>query len=647
MTGSQDSKNLSRLVTLVATALTMAILHFAREILLPITLAMLFTFLLTPLVVRLERWHLGRIPSVLLVVAFAFVVIGGVGYVVTKQLVELSEQLPAYKDNLITRARALRGGTEGRFERVTRTIEEIGEEFSGGNSEKGATKLTPEGQPTETSSSNLEAPPAEWLAWMQSRLDAEQSGQKPAEEAEPVMAVRVVEIPPSPINQISTWLGPLVGPLATAGMVVVLVIFFLLGREDLRNRLIQLFGRSHLHATTEAFNDAASRVSRYLRMQLLVNSSYGVAVAIGLAVIGLPNAFLWGVLGLCLRFLPYIGPWLSAVMPIFLSLAIFTGWTVPLLTIGLFLVLELVVNNVIEPLAYGSSIGVSTVGIIIAAIFWTWMWGPVGLVLAVPLTVCLIVMGHYIPPLRFISVLFGDQATLSIEERMYQRLLAFDYDEAYKLAQESLRTSNLGACYDQVMIPTLFLAERDRHAELLSEKQERFVLQAARELIEDLEEAVEPAEPPPEGNGRVPRIFLVPVGDQADEIATEMLSQLLLRRGVHVEEGSLDMLVSETVERVAEVNADAVVISAMPPLATRDGRLLCRRLRARYPSVPIVVGLWNGNGLVRTKQRLIQAGASEVVTGLEAAATKAIVAATNAMTTKREPVTQAQGSSRV
>jgi methylmalonyl-CoA mutase cobalamin-binding subunit len=316
---------------------------------------------------------------------------------------------------------------------------------------------------------------------------------------------------------------------------------------------------------------------------------------------------MWGVLGFALRFLPYLGPWISAVLPIMVSLAVSPGWTQPMLVVGMYLVYELVLNNVAEPLLYGSSVGVSTVGVIISAIFWTWLWGPIGLVLAMPMTVCLVVLARYVPPLRFVTVLLADQPTLSPAERVYQRLLAFDDQEPLKLARNYLKSSSLVSFYDDILIPALVLAERDRHAGLLNEQQEEFIAEAADELVEELGEADSAADAllvaaetaanensPATVDQPLERVLCVPLRDEADEIASRMLAQLLTAEGFQVETGAAESLTGEIIDRVAASDSKLVVISVLPPIRKRDNRLLWKRMRQRYPDLPIIVGYWIG-----------------------------------------------------
>jgi hypothetical protein len=316
---------------------------------------------------------------------------------------------------------------------------------------------------------------------------------------------------------------------------------------------------------------------------------------------------MWGVLGFSLRFLPYLGPWLAAVLPVLISLAVFDGWTQPILVACMYAVYELVLNNVAEPMLYGNSTGVSTVGVIISAIFWTWLWGPIGLVLAMPITVCLVVMARYVPQLRFITVLLADEPPLSPAQRVYQRLLAFDYNEPLKLARNYLKSAPLVNFYDEILVPALVLAEHDRHAGSLNEDQETFVREAAEDLVDELGEKASGAPDAAESDNGAPsaaqhdengtppaRILCIPLRDDADETTSRMLAQLLTAEGFHVDSGSAGALTSETIDRVAASDSDVVVISVLPPVRPRDSRLLWRRLRQTYPNLPIIVGYWIG-----------------------------------------------------
>jgi hypothetical protein len=308
-------------------------------------------------------------------------------------------------------------------------------------------------------------------------------------------------------------------------------------------------------------------------------------------------------------------------MPLFVAVAEFPGWTQPLLVVVWFTILELIVNNVAEPLLYGRSTGVSGVGVIVAAIFWTWIWGPIGLVLAMPLTVCVVVMAKYIPGIQFLSILLGDQPPMTNEQRIYQRLLAGDVDEARKLVRLRLKEESLAEIYDRLLIPALNYGERDRHAGLLHEEQEEAVEETARELIDELavvagsHRSAESDQPAVEAATPRPRVLVAPLRDEADEISAQMLTQLLEADQFEVELAANESLTGELVDSVAELNIDIAVISILPPLPARTSRLLCRRLRDRYPQLPIVVGYWCGECPEELAHRLC-ADDGEIVTTL-------------------------------
>ena len=396
-------------------------------------------------------------------------------------------------------------------------------------------------------------------------------------------------------------------------IVVVLTIFMLAGREDLRNRLIGLVGRGHLNVMTQALDDAGSRVSRYLLLQLVINACFGVVIGLGLYFIGIPNSMLWGVVAGLLRFLPYVGSPLASVLPILLSLAIFPTWTGPVATIGLYLIAEMLVGNFLEPLIYGAHTGISSFAILFAAIFWTLIWGPIGLLLSTPLTVCLVVLGRHVPALSFLNIMLGDQPVLPPEAHYYQRLLASDQVEAKQVLEDYLKTNSLEDLYDSVLIPALALAEQDRHHDDLEEITEQFICKSTKELLDELgDKSKEPAaaevqkaqsdlaaisapklrlEPP----SHVTRVVCIPARDEADEIVGIMLTQLLERAGYHAQAISI----GTTAEMLAQVNEaapDIVCISALPPFALLHARDLYKRVRSNVPNAKIIVGLWKFSG---------------------------------------------------
>jgi predicted PurR-regulated permease PerM len=630
----------SPLFVLVAMITAVASLYVAKAILLPVSLAVLISFLLTPLADRLERWRIPRVMAVVSLVIISFAVMGALGWVVTNQLVQVTNELQEqkHKQELIDKLQRLRPKSPA-IDKVTKTLSDIRNALTQGAGPPSG-NVNPDKNSNDTPTSpnaGGEIPSAKQTVKIETEHRPKDGTTPVAKNSQPAgdkkdsVEVTVVDQSTSTFAQVQDWLARLVEPITTSGMVVVLVLFLLLDRESQRSRLIQLFGRSHMHATSEAVHDVAGRIGRYLRTLFLINAGYGLVIAIGLLIIGVPGAITWGVLGFSLRFIPYIGTWISATLPIIVSIALSPGWTQPMLVVGWYLFVELICNNVVEPLVYGSSTGVSTVGVMIAAIFWTWLWGPVGLILSIPMTVCLLVAARYVPQLSFLEVLLGDQSPTSHAERTFQRLLAFDYQEPLKLAHKETKEKSLVAYYDTVLVPALALAEADRHSELLNDDQAAFVLEATEDLIAELGEesdrlrakaiAEEAKESPPDVSEPVAatlsepvRVLCLPLRDEADEMASRMLAQLLIAEGFQAEAGAAKSLNSELVDSVAKTESDIVVISVLPPIAPRDSRLLWRRLRSRYPDLPIVIGFWTAEAQKNTLAEPVEDAASRVVT---------------------------------
>jgi hypothetical protein len=391
--------------------------------------------------------------------------------------------------------------------------------------------------------------------------------------------------------------------LASALIVLVFTIFMLIRREDLRNRLISLAGDGNLRLVTQTLDDASARVSRYLLLQFVVNTCYGIFIGTCLHFIGLPGALLWGVIVGTLRFLPYIGPPLGGIMPLLLSLAVFGGWTRPLIVLSLFVFTELIVSNLVEPFLYGIHTGISSLAILVAAIFWTAIWGPIGLVLSTPLTVCVLVVGRHVPRLRFLQILLGDEPALTPESRFYQRLLAMDHEEARQVLENDLEGKTLEELYDSVLIPALSLAEQDRHQNLLEDANQKFICQSTRELIDEFWEprSEERAVGVDRGGlsiaaaargGPSHKVLCVAARDEADEIVAIMLAQVLETAGHQ----ALCIPLGTAAEMLAQVKderPDVVCISALPPFAIPHARALYAKLRAQDSKLRIVVGLWN------------------------------------------------------
>ena len=390
------------------------ILRVGQEIFVPLALSLLLTFTLAPIVSFLRKRYVPKIAAVILAVVSAFLVIAAFSFIVAGQVANLAENIPTYQRNIVGKVHALSqaGSGNGVLEHLSKVVERVGAE-------------------------------------MQNRAVESQDASAPEANIREPMPVEIITRS-KPIETLVNVILPLISPFATAGLVIVLVIFMLLEREELRDRFIRLVGLGDLHRTTAALQDAGKRVGKYLLMQLVVNALYAVPITIGLWLLGIPNAVLWGLLTLVLRFVPYIGPVIGMILPLFLALAISPGWSLVAWVAGLFIVTELISNNIIEPWLYGSHTGLSPLAIIISAIFWSWLWGPLGLMLSTPLTVCLVVLGRYVPQFSFLDVLLGNEPVLQPQEKLYQRLLAGDPSEATDNAEEFLEDEYLIDYYEKV-----------------------------------------------------------------------------------------------------------------------------------------------------------------------------------------------------
>ena len=534
------------------------VLYLARDVLIPLALAILLSFLLAPVVRRLEHWRLGRISSTFIAVLIGFSLIGGIGWVAAQQAISLAAKLPEYRANITKKIRAVRAPQEGALGKAAEAIKELETEAAPGT--------TP---------------------------------------------MPVTETPATAHEALAEIVGPFVKPMGTALAVVVFTILMLLNRENMRQRLIGLIGARRINVTTRALGEASYRVSTYLYMQLVVNACFGVPFAIALYFIGVPNALLWGLLGTLLRFIPYAGVWVAAIMPAALAFAISDGWSMVAWTLGVFLALELVLVNAVEPWLYGRSAGLSPIAIIAAAIFWTWLWGPIGLLLATPLTVCVAVMGRHIPEFGYLNVLLGVEPVLSPEERFYQRLIALDNEEAAELVDQHVVAHGIAHTLDEVMVPALSLAERDRDKGSLEPARERFVFDNMRRIVEELEH-----EPPSAAQAPV---CIVSAHDEADHVAAQMAAKLIGTG--HVCVMAPPALAAEIAENVAQRKCKAILISAVPPHAARYAGYLARRLRRQVPGVKVVVGLWGADDeLARATERLLKLGVDQVLTRISEAA---------------------------
>jgi predicted PurR-regulated permease PerM len=558
-------------------------------VLIPFALAVVLAFLFSPVVSGVQKCGLGRIPAVMVVLALAFSLVGFLGWVVSGQLIEIVDQFPSYKATLHDKIQFLRLPTGSRLKNATNTVTELSAELSAA-SESATDK------------------------------SAAKSHNRP-------VTVQVTQPPQNTPQYVRTIIGPLTGVLETSAMVLVFTLFMLMKREDLRNRVIRLVGQGQLTVVTQALDDASRRLSRYLLAQFLVNTAYGVTFGCAAYLIGIPHAMLWGVLGGLLRFVPYVGTPIAAAFPICMALAVFPGWHEAAMIGGVFLVLEIVIANLIEPWLYGSHTGISSLAILVAAVFWASLWGPVGLILSTPLTVCLILMGRYIPQLNFLEVLLGDEAVLPIEAHFYQRLLALDQEEAREIAEAYLKVKPIGTFYDTVLIPALALSEQDRHLGSLEETTAAFISQSTRELIEELGDrsivtGTQARSTPTlfvsaDTNGKLERngltgmrVVCIAASDEADELVAMMAEQLCGNMGCSVR----CLPVTNRTDLLQTVMIDApqvVLISAVPPFSAGKARSICKLIRSRQPEVKIILCLWGHDAGAANPQERLESGCAD------------------------------------
>jgi predicted PurR-regulated permease PerM len=561
-----------RLPPLVVVLVAIAALYFARDIFAPLAVAVLFSFLLTPTVRWLERWRIARLPSVLLVFALFLAGLAAVGYVVGNQLFELLKELPSYTANLHSKVESLSGRPGGSLAKATASVEALSKELS-------APKAG-EAIPT----------------------------------ADHPLPVEVIDPPRNVLQSVRNIASPLLAPVGWAVVTLIFTMVILIKREDLRNRVLRLLGRGRLPRATQAFDDAAERVTRYLRMQFLVNTTFGMLIALGLYFIGLPSALLWGALAGLLRFMPYLGPMVAATLPTLVAVAVFPDWVHPLTCLGLFLVIEPLVAYAVEPWLYGVHTGVSSLAILVSAAFWTALWGPVGLVLSTPLTVCLLVLGRHAPQLEFLYVILGDEPVLAPEAELYQRLLALDQQEAQAAVDKASDGQSPCEVYDGILLPALRLSEEDRHRGGLDGDREDFIIQSMDEFVARIASQQEDERAGVEGQQRV---LILPAVDRADELTAAMLAHVLQVSGILSvvlprADGAGDSFASVKLQE-----GDVICISALSPFALMPARTLSKRLRDRFPRQRILVGLWSPAGEVKDfEARLAKAFDVEVVTTL-------------------------------
>jgi predicted PurR-regulated permease PerM len=597
---ARTSEELMTLLSAVATAILgfmiITTLYFGREILVPIALAILLSFVLAPVVGLLQRVRVPRGLAVVSVVMIAFALIFAMGSLLATQLTQLAGDLPRYQSTMSEKIQSFRETTAGRgtLERASGMLKDLSKELD-----------KPKDAASAIGQSSILSP------------------KTPAPLAPVPVEVRQPD--PGALESLRSLISPLLHPLATTGIIIIFVIFILLQREDLRNRLIRLAGSHDLQRTTAALDDAAARLSRLFLIQLIVNGAFGVVIGVGLWLIGIPSAILWGILAAVLRFVPYIGAFIAAAFPLALAVAVDPSWTMLLWTLALFLVVEPLVGHVIEPMVYGHSTGLSPVAVVASATFWTALWGPIGLVLATPLTVCLVVLGRHVERLEFLDVMFGDRPALSPPEIFYQRMLAGDPTEASEKAEEFLKERTLSSYYDEVALKGLQLAQADAERGALTQERLSKIRDAVGEFVSNLSDgedrppakinattdaealsAVESVgedapyedlpvlnkdELPPEWRGKHP-VLCVAGRSLIDEAAAIMLGQLSTAHGLAARVEGAEALSTTNVFRLDTTGVAIVCLVYLDQSGPAHMRYAVRRLRRKLPKAAIILGCW-------------------------------------------------------
>lgn len=600
---------------LLLVGLIVLTLYFARDLLAPLAFALVLNFLLSPAVAVLERWRLSRAIAVVIVILVFFSGLGVTGWVVTRQIVHVAELLPDYRENIQTKLDSLHTPVGGSVGKAMIALDEMTRQLSSRNS---TTIAPPSPESTESAAHRRRMRP----------VTPEITVPEKAATPQQPMPVQVVPAPVSVGKYLQEIFAPILRPLAACGIVMIFTIYMLMNREDLRNRLLLLAGMGRLSLMTQALRDAAERISTYLIWQFITNVLFGLLFGIGLSLIGVPDATLWGALAAILRYIPYVGTAVAGLLPVIFSVAIFPHWRQVFEIIALYSALEIATANFFEPWLYGSRTGISALALLASAIFWSLLWGWAGLVLATPLTVCLIVLGRHIPQLRFLHVLLGEDAELAPEAKFYERLLAMDQNEAHSIADRFLARRPLIDFYDAVLLPALGLVEQDRHRGAFDETRGNYLLLSATELIAELSEFRsevncpdgEPAMSESEQEQRRAPIICIPAGDQADEMTAMVLAQLLEQRCHNTLLLPTESVTPEILERLGQDPRTILCISALPPFVFTQARTLCQRIREQLPRNRILIGMWqSAQSPDQMRERFGSAHPDRVVTTLAAA----------------------------
>jgi predicted PurR-regulated permease PerM len=578
---SEKPINVRKLVDVAYLVLILAAFAWAKEFLLPLILAILISFLLAPVVSRLERWHFPRAVAVLSVVAVAFFLIGGLCSTLSLQGLDLVDSLPKYRDNIHAKWVAIQKGPPGplnlAFTNVGSMIADLGKVSE---SAGGAQKL----EPTK---------------------------------------VEVVSATDSVFSLVKNSLTPVLGPVGEFAVVVVLVVFLLLERKRFRLRFLRLIGHSRIATTTLAVDEAGSRLSGFLLGQLMVNTGFAILLGIGLFLIGIPNAFLWAVLTLVLRFLPYVGLWISAFFPVVLSIAISAGWREPVLTLALYGVLEVITNNVVEPFVLGGSTGMSPLAIIVSALFWTWLWGPIGLLLATPLTACLVVLGRYFPAFYICSVLLAAEPPTSAETKLIRFLTEGRLPEARALLQELAAMQLSIQIVEELILPTLRAIENDLYPGAGGGATKSRIYAQLRELIEEMtvEIPTELEQSSEQSTSGQPGITIMPFMGEGDEIVGSVIARLLAVEGIGTHLLSWRTLRAEKVARLKELKSTWILLSAIESRSINTVGKMANSISLEVPDARILLGLWSlpTEGAARWIRRIKESSGSALYTNIEQA----------------------------
>ena len=560
---------LKSLLGIAVATLAVAALYFGKEVLVPITLAVMLSFVLSPVVNLLQRLRLWRAPAVIVTVLAALALLGAIGTVIGSQAASLGANAPQYAQTIENKVQGLQGFATGKLASLTAQL---------GGSHRSGTPAAPAAPST---------PPA-----------ADASAPAATGSRRPV-PVEIVQNQTSPFTIARTVLAPILGPLETTVLVLIVAIFVLMQKEDLRDRFIRLLGSNDLHRTTRAMDDAGQRLSRYFLSQLAVNTCFGIVIGLGLWAIGIPSAAMWGLMAGLLRFVPYIGSLLAAVAPAALGAAIDPGWTMAIEVVALFFIVEPLTGYVVEPMLYGHSTGLSPVSVIVSAIFWTWVWGPIGLIMSTPLTLCLVVMGRHVKSLEFFDVLLGDRPALTPVESFYQRILADNPDEALAQAELLLTDRPLVAYYDEVVLSGLKLAVEDQAKGTIDKARAAQMTRSMLSVIGDLAGHTDagagdapPPSPAASTGGEVRTLCVAGRGPFDDAVST-MLAQLLGQRGIAARRVANTRVSREGIATLDVAGIEVIAISYLELAGSpADLRYLIRRLRQRAPAAKILVGLW-------------------------------------------------------